>query len=129
MSNKATVFTAAVSVFAMAFPAVAQEMGDAVAGEKVFVKCKACHVVEEAKNRVGPTLNGVIGRTPGTVEDYKYSKAMKEFGQDHTWDEATLTEYLAAPRDMVKGTKMTFPGLKDDADIANVIAYLKQFSS
>ena len=106
----------------------AEEMGDPVAGEKVFAKCKACHVVEEATNRVGPTLNGVIGRVPGTVEGFKYSKAMTEYGTDRVWDEETLAAYLHAPRDVVKGTRMAFAGLKDDADIANVIAYMKQFS-
>ena len=128
MNGNATICAAIAALALSAGPVGAQDMGDADAGEAVFRKCKACHVVEEAKNRVGPTLNGVIGRTPGTVEDYNYSNAMQEFGQDHVWDDATLTEYLAAPRDVVKGTKMTFPGLKDEADIANVIAYLKQFS-
>ncbi len=101
---------------------------DAAAGEKVFAKCKACHVADEDKNKVGPSLKGVIGRTAGTHEGFKYSTAMIDAGKGGlVWDEAKLTTYLHDPKAMVKGTKMAFPGLKNDADIANVIAYLKQF--
>jgi cytochrome c len=99
---------------------------DAAAGEKVFAKCKICHQIGEgAKNMVGPVLNGVVGRKAGTYEGYHYSDANKNSGI--TWDEATLKEYLKDPRAKVPGTKMVFPGLKSDEDIANVIAYLKQF--
>lgn len=101
---------------------------DAAAGEKVFIKCKACHVADEAKNKVGPSLLGVLGRTAGTVEGFKYSPAMVDAGKGGlVWDEAKLTEYLHAPKELVKGTKMAFAGLKDDADILNLITYLKQF--
>lgn len=101
---------------------------DAAAGEKVFLKCKACHQVGEgAKNAVGPVLNGVVGRKAGTVEGYSYSEANK--GSGLTWDEATLKEYLKNPKAKVPGTKMIFPGLPSDADIDNVIAYLKQFDA
>ena len=99
---------------------------DAAAGEKVFAKCKICHQIGEgAKNMVGPALNGVVGRKAGTYPDYHYSDANKNSGI--TWDEATLKEYLRDPKAKVFGTKMVFPGLKSDEDIANVIAYLKQF--
>jgi cytochrome c len=99
---------------------------DAAAGEKVFAKCKICHQVgETAKNAVGPVLNGVVGRKAGSYTDYHYSDANKNSGL--TWDEATLTEYLKNPKAKVPGTKMVFPGLTSDQDIANVIAYLKQF--
>jgi cytochrome c len=99
---------------------------DAAAGEKVFAKCKICHQIGEgANNMVGPVLNGVVGRKAGSYPDYHYSDANK--GSGITWDEATLTEYLRDPKAKVPGTKMVFPGLKSDADIANVIAYLKQF--
>jgi cytochrome c len=102
---------------------------DAAAGEKVFAKCKACHVVpSEDKNRVGPSLKGVIGRTAGTHPDFKYSAAMVDAGKGGlVWDDAKLTEYLHSPKAVVKGTKMAFPGLKKDDEVANVIAYLKQF--
>jgi cytochrome c len=99
---------------------------DAAAGEKVFAKCKICHQIGEgAKNMVGPVLNGVVGRKAGSYPDYHYSDANKNSGI--TWDEATLKVYLADPKAKVPGTKMVFPGLKSDDDIANVIAFLKQF--
>ena len=97
--------------------------GDAAAGKKVFKKCKACHYAAKDKNKTGPHLVNLIGREAGTVEGYKYSKAMKSSGI--VWDEDTLTAYLRAPKKYLKGTKMAFAGLRKDADIANVIAYLK----
>lgn len=101
---------------------------DAAAGETVFKKCIACHAVGEgAKTKVGPVLNGIVGRPAASIEGFAYSAAMKESGL--TWDEATLATYLQAPKALVKGTKMAFVGLKADADIANVIAYLKQFDA
>lgn len=97
--------------------------GDAEAGKKVFKKCKACHYAAKEKNKTGPHLVNLMGREAGSIEGYKYSKAMKASGI--IWDEETLTAYLRAPKKYVKGTKMAFAGLKKDADIANVIAYLK----
>jgi cytochrome c len=112
-------------VVAMAGQCPAQ---DAAAGEKVFSKCKACHIVDSDKNKVGPSLMGVIGRTAGTHEGFKYSAAMVDAGKAGTvWDEPTLTTYLHDPKAYIKGTKMAFVGLKSDEDVANVIAYLKQF--
>jgi cytochrome c len=99
---------------------------DAAAGEKVFSVCKVCHQIgENAKNLVGPVLNGVVGRPAGTYPGYHYSDANKNSGI--TWDEATLKEYLKDPKTKVPGTKMVFPGLKSDEDIANVVAFVKQF--
>ena len=96
---------------------------DIKAGQKVFKKCKACHYADREKHKTGPHLVNLIGRTAGSREDYKkYSKAMKASGI--VWDEDTLTEYLRAPKKYIKGTKMAFVGLKKDADIENVIAYL-----
>lgn len=100
--------------------------GDAAAGEKVYRKCKACHSLEEGKNKVGPSLYGVVGREAGTVEGYKYSTAMKDSGL--TWDEANLDKYLEKPKELVPKTKMAFPGLKKEADRQNVIAYIEQAS-
>lgn len=101
---------------------------DAAAGEKVFAKCKACHVADADQNKVGPGLKGLIGRKAGIHAGFKFSPAMIAAGEGGlVWDEASLATYLKNPKAMVKGTKMAFPGLKDDADIANVIAYLKQF--
>ncbi|MER8594051.1 MULTISPECIES: cytochrome c family protein [unclassified Mesorhizobium] len=124
---RAVAFFAAVSV--ATFVTTQSQAQDAAAGEKVFAKCKVCHVADKDQNKVGPSLNGVIGRTAGTHPGFSYSKAMTEAGKSGVkWDEATLTTYLRDPRAMVKGTKMAFVGLKKDEDIANVIAYLKQFS-
>ena len=96
---------------------------DIKAGEKVFKKCKACHYSDREKNKTGPHLVNLTGRTAGSLEDYKkYSKAMKASGI--VWEEETLTQYLRAPKKYIKGTKMAFVGLKKDADIENVIAYL-----
>jgi cytochrome c len=112
----------------LAASAGAASAQDAALGEKVFFKCKICHQIGEgAKNAVGPVLNGVVGRKSGTYPDYSYSDANKNSGL--TWDEATLKEYLKDPRAKVPGTKMIFPGLPKDEDIANVIAYLKQFGA
>lgn len=101
---------------------------DAAAGQKTFAVCKACHQVgETAKNAVGPKLNGVVGSPAASVADYKYSDAMKNSGL--TWDEATLSAYLKSPKGVVPGGKMAYPGLKDDAKIADIIAYLSQFDA
>lgn len=111
---------------ASASPSIAQ---DAAAGEVIFAKCKACHTASEDKNKVGPSLMGLFGRTAGTHEGFKYSPAMVDAGKGGLiWDEAKLTQYLHEPKALVKGTKMAFVGLKQDADIANLIVYLKQFS-
>ena len=96
--------------------------GDAEAGKKVFKKCKACHYAAKEKNKTGSHLVNLIGREAGSIEGFKYSKAMKASGI--IWDEETLTAYLRAPKKYVKGTKMAFAGLRKDADIENVIAYL-----
>ena len=98
--------------------------GDVDAGKKVFKKCKACHTVDAGgKNRVGPNLNGVIGRAAAAVEGYKYSKAMK--ASEITWTVENLDMFLMKPKKMIKKTKMAFPGLKKEKDRANVIAYIE----
>jgi len=100
--------------------------GDAEAGKQIFKKCHACHNVgENARNAVGPVLNGVVGRKAGSGEGYNYSEANKNSGI--TWDEATLDVYLKDPKAKVPGTKMAFPGLPNDKDRADVIAYLSTF--
>jgi cytochrome c len=109
--------------------ALAQE-GDAAAGENVFKKCAVCHIADTDKNKVGPSLNHVFGRTAGTHPNFAYSPAMLAAGKGGlVWDETTLRDYLHDPKLKVKGTKMTFVGLKDDTDITNLMAYLKQFSN
>ncbi len=119
---------AAVLLSVFASPALAE--GDPAKGAKVFRKCKACHVVDEEKNRVGPHLVGIIDRPVATVDGFKYSKAMVEFGADgQVWDIDTLTVYLKKPKDLIKKTSMAFVGLKKDKDIENIIAYLQDPSA
>lgn len=103
--------------------------GDVTAGATVFKKCAICHIADTDKNKVGPSLNGLFGRTAGTHADFSYSPAMQDAGKAGlVWSETSLRDYLHDPKAKVKGTKMTFVGLKDDTDITNLIAYLKQFS-
>lgn len=105
---------------------VAAGEGDPKAGAAVFKKCAACHTATEPANRVGPSLMGVVGRPVASFPGFSYSTAMKAFSQgDKVWDEALLRQYLPSPQFLVKGTRMAFAGLKNDADIDNVIAYLK----
>ena len=118
----------ALTALALAASLGAAAAQDAAAGESAFKVCKACHQIGEgAKIAVGPVLNGVVGRPAGTYPGYNYSEANKNSGL--VWDEATLTVYLKDPKAKVPGTKMAFAGLKKDEDIANVIAYLKQFDA
>ncbi len=100
--------------------------GDAAKGEKVFKKCKTCHTFDPSKKKIGPHLKGIIGRKSASVEGYKYSKAMK--AADVTWDEGTLDKYLTKPKAFIKGTKMSFAGLKKDSQRQDLIAYLKEAS-
>ena len=122
--NRTSQVAGALAVVLIApLPALAQ---DAAAGEKVFLQCRACHQVgETAKNAVGPLLNGLFGRTAGTIEGYTYSPANKSSGI--TWDEPTFSDYIKDPRAKIPGTKMVYAGLKDEARIKDLIAYLKQF--
>jgi cytochrome c len=116
--------TFTVAAVLLSHNAFAQE-GDVAAGETVFKKCSACHNVADTKHKVGPSLQGVVGRQPGVVEGFKFSKAMVDYGAGKVWDDATLAAYLENPRGVVKGTRMAFAGLKDPKEIADVIAYLK----
>lgn len=114
---------AAGALVLLAFPARAQ---DAAAGEKVFAQCRVCHQVgDAAKNAVGPVLNGLFGRKSGSVEGYTYSAANKNSGI--TWDEAVFREYIKDPRAKIPGTKMAFAGVKDEARVTDLIAYLHTF--
>ena len=102
--------------------------GDPVAGEKVFVRCKACHEIAPDKSKIGPSLYGVIGRKAGSLSSFQtYSDAMKNSGK--VWDESSLAEFLQAPMTVVKGTRMFFNGLPSEQDRSNLIAYLKSVSN
>lgn len=99
-------------------------------GEKVFRKCRACHQIGEgAKNRSGPTLTGIVGRAAGTVDGFKYSKPLMAMAEEGLiWDEANLHAFLSKPRAFMKGTKMSFAGLKSDEDLAAITAYLESIA-
>jgi cytochrome c len=100
----------------------------AEAGERVFAQCRACHQVgETARNTVGPQLNGMFGRKSGTVEGYAYTDANKN--ANITWDEKAFSEYIVDPRGRIPGTKMVFAGLKNPQQVADLMAYLKQFDA
>jgi cytochrome c2 len=99
-------------------------------GEKVFKKCKSCHQVgDRAKNKSGPILNGVVNRAAGSIEGFRYSRAMKAVAEGGlTWTGDELAAFLAKPKTYLKGTKMSFGGLRKEADQIAVIEYLKTFS-
>ena len=98
-------------------------LGDIIHGEKVFKKCSACHMIASGgKNMIGPNLWGVIGRTAGSVSDYKYSKAMTAYAKQ--WNFEEMNGYLIKPQAYIKGTKMAFAGLRKEIDRASVILYL-----
>ena len=118
---------ALLGTFVIAGSAPSFAEGDAKKGERVFKKCKACHSMVEGKRGLGPSLAGIMGRTAGTLEGYKYSKAMAASGV--VWSAETMAEYLKKPRAYIKGTKMTFPGIKGskaEAQIADLMAFLQQ---
>jgi cytochrome c len=106
------------------------QAGDAIKGKKLFNRCKSCHVVDKNINKTGPSLLGVIGRQAGSLEDYKkYSRAMRAAGAEGlVWDEENLATFIRKPKAFIKGTKMVFPGFRKDDQLADIIAYLKQFS-
>ena len=116
---------AAMVIAAISSPAVAQ---DQAAGELVFKQCNICHQVgENARNEVGPILNGIIGKKAGTAPDYEYSPAFKNVSL--VWDDSSLKEYIKDPKSMFPGTKMAFAGLKDERKIADLLAYLTKFTA
>jgi cytochrome c len=118
--------------------AFALDGGDAAKGEKVFKKCMSCHMVGDgAKNKVGPALNDVFGRTAGTYEDYKYGKSIVAAGEAGlVWNDEEIFEYLKDPKKYLRAklddkkakSKMSFK-LKKEDERKDVIAYLKTFST
>ena len=116
--------------FAMALGSqAALAEGDAEAGKKVYKKCAACHSIKAGKKKVGPSMAGIVGRAAASVEGFKYSKAMKAYGEGGAvWDDATLDAFLTKPKKAVKGTKMGFRGLKKEEQRADLIAYLNTLS-
>ena len=101
---------------------------DVAAGEQSFKKCLPCHSIGEgAKNKVGPELNGIDGRHSGTAPGYSYSEANKKSGI--TWDKAQFLEYIKDPRAKIPGTKMIFPGIKNEKEAESLWAYLSSFGA
>jgi cytochrome c len=118
----------AMTIVAFALSTTFAAAQDLAAGETSFKKCLPCHAVGDgAANKVGPELNGLDGRKSGTAADYNYSDANK--GSGLTWDEATFKDYIKNPMAKIPGTKMAFPGIKNDTEVNNLWAYLKQFTA
>ena len=100
-------------------------LGDIASGEKIFKKCAACHSINKGgKNKIGPALYNVVGRAVGGVDDYKYSKALSSYGKEWTLEE--LNGFLTKPSAYLKGTKMSYAGLRKEKDRASVIKYLNE---
>lgn len=98
--------------------------GDPARGEKRFEECATCHTLERGVNNVGPSLFGLFGRKAGSVEDFRYSPAMKMSGV--TWTPQTLDKFIADPQMAVPGNRMPFAGMTDAGDRADLIAYLEK---
>ena len=102
-------------------------LGDLETGAKVWKKCSACHVVEKGgANKIGPALYGVLGRKVAAIDDYKYSKALTDYNKEWTFQE--MNGYLKKPQTWIKGTKMSFAGLRKEKDRASVILFLNKYS-
>ena len=127
MKSPATALLAALWSFSTAAHAAE---GNPKEGEEIFKKCRACHEIgADAKNKLGPVLNGIIGRKAGTIEGFNYSPANKKSGEDGwVWSEEKLIKYLENPREAMPGNRMAFAGLSDAQDREDVLAYLKTFS-
>ena len=98
----------------------------AARGQELFARCSACHAADRPLTKVGPHLVGVFGRTAGSLDGFPYSEALMDSGL--VWDDATLAAFLHNPRELVPGNRMAFVGMRDDADVAAVIAYLRAVS-
>ena len=109
---------------------LAEEIGDAEKGERLFAKCSGCHEVGEgARSRIGPHLNGLFGRPAAGLEDFRYSKGFERAGaKGLEWHADTLSAFIENPKSLVSATRMSFRGFEDPKDRADVIAYLRVFS-
>jgi cytochrome c len=127
MNRKAGI-AAAFALVAMATCNTVAIAQDAAAGEQSFKKCLPCHAIGPgAKNKVGPELNGLDGRKSGSAPDYAYSDANKNSGI--TWNKQAFEEYITDPRAKIPGTKMIFPGIKNEKERESLWAYLSQFKA
>ena len=114
----------AVAAFLIAGAQVRVRAADPERGKSLFEQCAACHGVGDETETDGPTLKGVIGRKAGSLEDYRYSAAMKR--SDITWAPVALDAYITDPQGYIKGNRMAFAGITDPAERADLIAYLEQ---
>ena len=104
---------------------ISGQAADAAAGQALFARCRICHTMQAgAPNTVGPNLHDVFGRKAGTYDSSAYSEAMKNSGI--VWDDDTLRKYLSNPKDFVPGNKMAFPGIKDENQLSDLLAYLHE---
>ncbi len=111
---------------ALAIAPFAANAQDAAAGARVFNQCRACHTIDAGgRNGVGPNLHGIVGRNAGAIEGFRYSANMQEWRQGQVWDEALLRRYITNPKDMLPRGSMSFPGLRNEQQLNDVIAYLK----
>jgi len=124
VSSRSTTMTFLVLASALAALPIGAQAQDADAGKKVFARCMPCHTVDTPQNKVGPSLQGIFGRTAGTVPGYSYTDANKNSGV--VWNVEKLNEYLKNPKAFIPGTKMAFAGIPKDDERANLIAYLEQ---
>lgn len=131
MNGRASAVLLALGLMLSSTGADAEEIGDAERGERIFAQCAMCHEVGQgAKNRIGPQLNGIFGRKAGALDDFSYSRGLQRAGADGmVWDVRTLDAYLENPRSLVSGTRMSFRGLKEQADRDDVLAYLRNYSA
>lgn len=114
---------------ALLAPSESLAQGDAKTGEKIYLKCRSCHVLDQPTNKMGPHLMGLFGRKAGTVEGFQYSEAMKQAGENGLiWNEETLKKFLASPKAMIPGTSMRFWGLWEN-QIDDLNVYLKEKSA
>ena len=121
--GRSIVITLACAIAVVAAAAAAQNEGDAVRGEKRFEECASCHSVAAGENGVGPSLHGIIGRKAASIEDFRYSPAMRK--SDITWTAETLNTFIADPQMVVPANRMAYAGLTDAAERADLIAYLQ----
>ena len=118
---------ATLALVAVALPAAAQDAPADLPGKRVFNQCRACHNADAGgRNGVGPNLHGIVGRKAGIIEGFRYSANLKEKAEAGlTWDEATLKAYITNPKDLLPQGSMSYPGLKNEQQLDDLIAYLK----
>jgi len=116
---------AALLAFVAALTPASAIAADVAAGQAIFARCKICHTVEAGgRSGVGPNLHGIFGRKAGSLDGFTYSEAMKNSGI--TWDDDTIRQYLNDPKNFISGNKMAFPGIKDEIELSNLLAYLHE---